>query len=177
MRARSGLPAEASPTLSHVFSGMRLLVKEPREQLIKGMEILRRVLEWGLDPFGLMPELPEWRGYIQAKSQNDAALRRAQGRAQPFTTKGGLKAGYLETEFVGALGALYGLGCQVAIACNPRFGNPPAKKYTIGAKKVKINSLPPLLNTREPGWGGPARGTIVGSPSGGSRLEPEELIE
>ena len=101
----SGLKG-AFPTLSDVFSGMRLLVKDPREQLIKGMEILRLVLERGLDPFGLMPELPEWCDYIQAKRRNDEELERAKAQARLFTTKGGLKAGYLKTNYFGALGGV-----------------------------------------------------------------------
>lgn len=172
----SGLKG-AFPTLSDVFSGMRLSVKDPREQLVKGMEILRLVLERGLDPFGLMPELPEWQGYLEAKWRNDAELKRAKARARIFTTKGGLKAGYLETSYFGALGVLYELGCQVAIAYSPRFGHPSVKKYTIGGNGIRVDSLLPLLNARDPGWGGPAHGTVIGSPrEEGSRLQPEELI-
>lgn len=175
--SRSGLPKGAFPTLSDVFSGMRLSIRDPGEQLIKGMEILRLVLEEGLDPFGLMPELPEWQGYLEAKRRNDAELERAKAHAKLFTTKGGLKGGYLETEFFGALGVLYELGCQVAIAYNPRFGDPPVKKYTIGGNGVKVDSLLSILTSKEPGWGGPAHGTIIGSPREGSRLQPEEVIK
>ena len=177
LKARSGLPKGAFPTLSDVFSGMRLSVRDPREQLIKGMEILRLVLERGLDPFGLMPELPEWREYIEAKRRNDEELERAKSRARLFTTRSGLRAGYLETSYFGALGVLYELGCQVAIAYNPEFGDPPVRKYTIGGNGIRVDSLLPLLNAREPGWGGPAHGTVIGSPrEEGSRLQPEEVI-
>jgi hypothetical protein len=81
----------------------------------------------------------------------------------------------VETEVIGALGALYGRGCQIAIAYSPRFGNPPVPKYTIAGNGVRVDSLLQLLNEREAGWGGPAHGTIIGSPRVGSKLKPHEV--
>ncbi len=173
----SGLKEGAFPTLSGVFSGMRLLTEDPKDQLIKGMDIFRLVLERRIDPFGMMPELAEWQGYIEAKRRNDEGLKRAEGEALLFTTEGGLPAGYLQVDSVGAFGILYRSGCRVGIVHNPRFGRPPVKKYTIGGDGIKVDSLPLFLNARDPGWGGPAHGTIIGSPRGGSYLRPEEVIE
>ncbi len=177
LKERSKLPKETFPTLSDVFSGMLLVTKDPKEQLLKGMEILRLVLTKGLDPFGLMPELPEWKEYIEAKRGNMELLREAISKAEFFETKGGLKAGFLETEAVGALGALYSLGCQVAVVYSPKFGDPPVPKYTIGGNGVQVDVLKPVLDKLEPGWGGPAHGTVLGSPFKGSRLRPEEVKE
>jgi hypothetical protein len=155
---------------------MLLITKEHKEQLLRGIEICATLLEQRIDPFGLMPELPEWKEYIEAKRQNNEAIREALQSAQFFETEGGRKAGFVETDVIGALGALYHLGCQIAIAYSPRFGNPPIPKYTIGGNGVRVDTLLPILNEKEPGWGGPAHGTIIGSPRVGSQITPKEVI-
>lgn len=177
LKTRSRSPEGAFPTLSDVFSGMLLLTKDPKEQLLRGIEIYRLVLQNRINPFGLMPELPEWKEYIEAKRKNNEAIREALQSAQLFETKGGLKAGFVETDEIGALGGLYKLSCQIAVAYSPRFGNPPVPKYTIAGNGVRVDALLPILNEKEPGWGGPAHGTIIGSPRSGSRLPPETIRE
>ena len=169
------LPGLRFPTLSDVFSGMRLTNKEPVEQLRAGLGIFETVLIHGLDPFGLMPELPCWRPYLVAKRQNNEAIARAKAHAEILTSKQGVKVGYLETDFIGALGALYDLGCAVGIAFSPNFGDPTVPKYTIGGNGIRVSHLLPWLNARESGWGGPAHGTIIASPRTGSHLAPEEV--
>lgn len=176
LKTRSQLPEGAFPTLSDLFSGMLLITKDPKEQLLRGIEICRAVSQEEIDPFGLMPELGGWKEYIEAKRQNDAAIQRAIAHARFFETKGGLKAGFVETDVIGALGALYNLGCQIAIAYSPNFGNPPVPKYTIAGNSVRVASLLPILEEKEEGWGGPSHGTIIGSPRGGSKLKPGEVI-
>lgn len=74
------------------------------------------------------------------------------------------------------MGALYELGCQVAIAFNLSFGKPPVRKYTIGGNRVRVDGLLSVLNDLEPGWGGPAHGTIIGSPRGGTQLDIDRII-
>jgi len=175
LKARSKLPEGAFPMLSDVFSGMLLITKDPKEQLLHGIRICATVLEQRIDPFGLMPELPGWSAYLKAKRQNNAAIQKAITNAQFFETKSGLKAGFVETNVIGALGALYNLGCQIAIAYSPRFGNPPVPKYTIAGNGVRVDSLLPILNEKESSWGGPAQGTIIGSPRVGSKLKPHEV--
>lgn len=177
LKERGMSPEDAFPTLSYVFSGMLLVVKDPVEQLFKGMEILRKVLELGVDPFGPLPAVPEWEGYIRARRKNDEELSAALARAEFFQTERGLRAGFLETEAVGALGALYRAGCQVAIVYSPNFGDPPVAKYTIGGNGLRVDALKAVLDGIEPGWGGPAHGTILGSPRSGSKLRPEEVKE
>lgn len=176
LKQRLPLPKGAFPTLSDVFSGMLLVTKDPKEQLLRGIEICRRVLQEELDPFGQMPELEEWKAYLEAKRQNKEAIQKALKKARFFETKGGLKAGFVETNVIGVLGALYDLGCQIALAYSPRFGTPPVPKYTIAGNGVRVDSLLKILNEKEEGWGGPAHGTIIGSPRVGSRLRPEEVI-
>lgn len=158
------------PALSAVFSGMLLTEKQPREQLLKGMAMLRTVLDHGLDPFGTMPELPEWKPWIEAKRQNDKAVKAVQENAEYFITAGGLRAAFLQSAFIGGIGALYAKGCQVVVMYNPNFGDPPVPKYTIAGNGVRVDGLIPELNRLEPGWGG--RETIIGSPRAGSRVDP-----
>lgn len=171
------LPGDGVPTLSYVFSGMRLLIKEPREQLFRGIEIFEKVLKMGIDPFGLMPNVPEWKEYIKIKEKQRNDIERAKKDAEIFVSKSGLKVGYLETNFIGAPGALYQLGCQVAIAYNPKFGNPPRPKFTISGNGVRVDSLLSLFNKLEAGWGGPSHGTIIGSPREGTKLKIREIIK
>lgn len=176
LKARSKLPKDAFPTLSDVFSEMLLVTREAKEQLLNGMAILKTVLEQQLDPFDLMPKLPGWCDHLEAKRKNNEAIRFAVEGAKLFETKGGLKAGLVETTVIGALGELYKLGCVVAIAYSPKFGNPPAPKYTVAGNGVRVDSLLLILNEQELGWGGPVHGTIIGSPRTGSKLKPEEMI-
>jgi hypothetical protein len=172
-------PAPGFPTLSDVFSGMRLSIKDPVEQLKAGLTIFATVLREGLDPFGVMPEKPEWKNWIEAKRREDEGLAKARADAEVFVSHSGRKVGFLQTEYFGALGVLYELGCEVAIAYNPRFtppsGGDPILKYTIGGNGVRVDHLLPVLNALEPGWGGPAHGTIIASPRTGSRLDPETV--
>jgi len=176
LKHRSKLPEGAFPTLSDVFSGMLLITKDFKEQLVRGIQICEAVVKQGIDPWGLMPELPQWEGYREAKRQNNEAIQKAIANAQFFETRSGLKAGFVETDVIGALGALYGLGCQIAIAYSPRFGTPPVPKYTIAGNGVRVDSLLQFLNEKEAGWGGPAHGTIIGSPRAGSKLKAKEVI-
>ena len=173
-------PPPGFPTLSALFSGMRLAITDPTEQFLRGLDILARLLEGGIDPFGLMPEQPEWRDYLEAKRRDIEGVAKAKAAAEIFTTRSGRRAGFLETGFIGALGALYKLGCEIAIGYNPRFyppsGGDPVAKYTVaGNNGIRVDHLLPYLNAREPGWGGPAHGTIIASPRGGSRLDPAEV--
>lgn len=173
-------PEPSFPTLSALFSGMRLAITDPVEQFRRGLDILARLLEEGIDPFGLMPQRSEWLSYLEAKRRDIEGVAKAKAAAETFITQRGRRVGFLETEFIGALGALYELGCEVAIAYNPRFlspsGGDPIAKYTIaGNNGIRVDHLLPTLNGREAGWGGPAHGTIIASPRNGTRLTPREI--
>lgn len=173
---QSDLPPDSFPTLSGLFSGMLLVTADRGEQLLRGIGLLQALLARGDDPFGLMPELPQWQDYLEAKRRNQEAIGRAIEGAKLFETAGGRKVGFVETEVIGALGALYALGCQIAIAYAPRFGQPPVPKYTIAGNGLRVDSLRSRLNELEAGWGGPAHGTILGSPRRGSKLTPEQVM-
>jgi hypothetical protein len=170
------------PTLSDVFAGMLLVVKDSVEQLHLGVEILQKVVEHGLggiNPYGRMPveEIPEWKAWIEAKAENNRQMLQVVKQAQQGTTQSGLKMAWLETDFFGAPGALYGIGAQVVVAFSPHFGPNKVPKFTVAGNDVRVDKVLPELNAREPGWGGPATGTIIGSPREGSKLTLAEVVE
>jgi len=168
------------PTLSDVFAGMLLTERNPAEQLHLGVEILQEVLHKGIDPFGRMPveEIPGWKDFAKAKAENNRQIAKAIESAQWGTTaESGLMLAWVETDFFGAPGALYGVGAQIVVVYNRHFGPDRVPKFTIGATNgVKVNSVLPELNALEAGWGGPQTGTIVGSPRSGSKLTLSQVV-
>lgn len=172
----SSLPPIEGMPLSALFSGMRLSIRDPRKQLLEGIALLQTILAEKIDPFDPMTKRSEWQPYIATKEENTRGLAEVEHKARIFTGKSSLTVGYVETTFIGALGALYERGCAVAIAFHPCFGEPPVPKYTIGGNGVRVDALLPVLTSQEPGWGGPASGTIIGSPRTGSLLTPEQVI-
>jgi hypothetical protein len=166
----------APPYLSSIFSGMLLSTSDPTQQLVKGMEIFSTVLKEKIDPFGTMPPLEEWQEYIEAYKSNIERAASVRAMVRSFSTRGGLNGGLVETEFIGALGLIYGLGYDIAVVCHPRHGSPPVRKFTIGGNDVQLGHLLPILDKIEPGWGGPATGTILGSPRIGSKLTMRQVV-
>jgi hypothetical protein len=162
-------------TLSSLFSGMRLAIKDPVAQLKAGMAVIEEVLARGFDPFDQMPRIEEWGPWIEAKRREQEALAKA--TPQLFVSLSGRQTGFIETTAIGAIGALYELGCEVAVAFSPRFGDPPRPKYSIGGRGVRVDHLLPHLAALEEGWGGPGHGTIIASPRTGSRLDAATVIE
>ena len=163
--------------LSSVFSGMRLTVRDPREQFFAGIGILQTVLAESIDPYGRMPERDGWRTYAEARRRERAALAALLDGAERFATASGRTAGFLVTDRVGALGALYASGCDVAIAYAPRFrppsGGDPIRKFTVGGRDgLRVDGLLGPLAKHEAGWGGPVHGTIIASPRGGTEMDP-----
>lgn len=162
---------ELFPTLSDVFAGMLLTEREPVEQLHKGIEILKAI-DGIQDPFG---KIKGFDSYAEAKAENNRQIAKVVKNAQWTTTQSGLKLGYLETEFFGAPGALYGAGAQVVVAFNPNLNG--VRKFTIAGNGIKVDPAKDHLNAKESGWGGPATGTILGSPQEGSNLSLEEVVK
>jgi hypothetical protein len=162
-------PVIVFPSLSNIFSGMRLFTPSVEEQFWKGISILEIVLAERLDPFLTMPFKPEWRSYIKAKEASRKKLNSDLEKAEYYISTGKHRIGYIETEAPGAIGGLYGYGCNIAIAFNP-----VRKKYTIGGRGVDVYQLLTPLNVLERGWGGHA--TIIGSREG-SGLDKEEIYQ
>ena len=167
--------------LSGLFSGLRLAVVDPKRQFFEGVAMLRTVLDDNLDPCGPLPARPEWTslpggqgagaGVAAGGGADGGAFRDPPGPARP---------GCSRPIGVGALGALYALGCEIGIAFAPAFrppaGGEPIRKFTIaGRDGLRVDGLLASLSEREAGWGGPAHGTIIASPRGGTRLGSEEV--
>ena len=172
--------ADGRLDLSGLFSGLRLAVGDPKRQFFEGLVMLRTVLNEDLDPHGPLPARPEWTPYREAKERERVLLQEAARTAERFVTRRGRPAGLLSTHQVGALGALYALGCEIGIAFAPAFrppaGGEPIRKFTIaGRDGLRVDGLLTALSEREAGWGGPAHGTIIASPRGGTRLDPEQV--
>jgi hypothetical protein len=170
------VPAIGFPSLATLMSGLRLSISDPAEQFRAGLKLLRTVVDEGLDPFQPMPQRPEWEQYFGRKVEENEALDAAMRSAVSFLTRSGLPAGAVETGAIGALGRLYASGCAIGVVRHPAFGLPPVPKATIGGNDRSVTALVPHLAAIEPGWGGPAHGTILGSPFGGTHLTLEELI-
>ncbi|MCX7858313.1 MAG: hypothetical protein N2513_10130 [Deltaproteobacteria bacterium] len=169
------MPLIPFPSLSNVFSGMLIVERTPVRQLLEGIKILRQVVSCGLDPFSSMPSLPEWKLYIEAKKKNAEKLKNSLYSVQIFRSTKGLLVGFLESEAIGGISALYGLGCEIGILFNPCYGEPAIRKFTIASKKTKLVNLLKYFDNIEPGWGG--RETIIGSPRNGTKLKIEEVID
>ena len=166
--------------LSSVFSGMRLTVRDPREQFFVGIAILQTVLAESIDPHGPMPERDGWRTYVEARRRERAALAALLDGVERFSTASGRIAGFLVTDRVGALGALYASGCHIAIAYATEFqapsGRNPIRKFTVGGRDgLRVDGLLGPMAKHEDGWGGPAHGTIIASPRGGTEVDPAEV--
>ncbi|MCX7965840.1 MAG: hypothetical protein N2596_04365 [Syntrophorhabdaceae bacterium] len=168
-------PLIAFPSLSNIFSGMLLVEKDPKKQFLKGMEMLKKVLNENIDPFSTMPDVYEWREFVEAKHKNLEETEHALKNTKYFFLNRGLKIGFLESTSIVGIGSLYRAGCDVVILYNPAYGEPPRRKYTISGKNKKVVHLISFFDNMEKGWGG--RDTIIGSPKKGSTLTPEEVIE
>lgn len=163
------------PSLSNLFSGMLIVERNPKNQFIKGMEILQAVLQRDIDPFGTMPDLEIWHSYKMAKIENQKKLLEAFKRVTIYKACRGFNIGFLQTDAIGGIEAIYSQGCEIAILYNPNFGNPPVAKYTIAGNNTNVAHLLEILNSIEKGWGG--RATIIGSPRAGTSIKPDELIK
>ncbi len=167
------------PTLYDILSGLLLSVREPVAQLLAGLEILHLAKEQNLNPFGTVPLdcFPHFEDYAKAKAEHRAQLQA--GVVEPAKwerTQSGRRLAYVETVRFGALGALYQAGAEIAVVYNPQFGEPPVAKFSIAGDGLRIDAVRAPLNEMEPGWGGPAHGTILSSPKAGSKLTLETVV-
>ncbi|MDD4271315.1 MAG: hypothetical protein PHF50_00755 [Patescibacteria group bacterium] len=162
------------PTFSDIFAGMCLITRDPVEQFQKGVEIISQIVMGNYQSF--FGTIRGFEKYSDAKAKNNRQIAEAVQLAKWSTTKAGRKLGYLETDFFGTPGALYGKGAEIVVAFAPRFGNPPVPKFTIGGNGIRVDAALASLNALEPGWGGPPTGTIIGSPREGSKLSLEQVV-
>ncbi|MCX8110684.1 MAG: hypothetical protein N3D15_05500, partial [Syntrophorhabdaceae bacterium] len=100
-------PVIPFPSLSNIFSGMLFVEKDTKNQFLKGIAILKRLLADGIDPFSTMPNLHEWIDYIEAKKANMNKIEGVIKKAEFYQTRGALKLGFLESNVIGGIGTLY----------------------------------------------------------------------
>lgn len=168
------MPKIEFPSLSNVFSGMLLLNKDKKDQFIKGLEILKVVIDRDIDPFSTMPLLEDWQIYIKAKEENIKNVEQIIKTAKFYVSNSGLKVAFVESNFIGGIGTLYEKGADIVIMYNPAFNNPPVRKFTIAGNRKKVLHLVEYFNKLEKGWGGLE--TIIGSPRSGSILDVYDVI-
>lgn len=168
------------PSLSNIFSGMLLTVRDPMEQFFSGMRLLSEVLDRNIDPWESMPDLPDWRPYLKAKEENARRVAELLRNAAIFKAADGSLIGYAASSEegetpVGGIGALYARGCDVVVLYAPFFGFMKERKFTIAGNDRRVSHLLPHLLKHEAGWGG--RESIIGSPRSGSRLSESFVLE
>ncbi len=178
------------PSLSQLISGMLLVVESPNLRMEKGLEILRGVVQSGIDPYGsmepILDNIPNARFYAATKREHDRKFEEVCESATWYTTHTGHKLAVVETEWFGAPGALYGKGADIVVALNPEMrkagGTGTYRKFTLAVNRSVCDlTVTPALNELarlEQGWGGPDHGGICGSPLGrDSGLEMETIVQ
>ncbi len=172
------------PSLAQLVSGMLLVERDPQRRVECGLEILRAVVQSGLDPYAsiepLLEHLPGATRWAEEKRRHDRAFEQVCAEAQWRTTAGGASLAVVETSWVGAPGALYGRGAIFVVALNPAMeaaGGKTVRKFTVAGHRQSVTALLEPLCALEPGWGGPQHGTIIGSPrDASSGLGLEQVV-
>ncbi len=190
--------AKGFPSLVQLISGMLLVVKDRKERVRHGHQILKAVLRSGINPFEesmerILDRLPHGRAWAAAKKKHEALFTEVLELAEWTKTGRGHKLASVETTWFGAPGALQGSGAVLVVAYNPAMELDDDRiigKFTIAAHKNSGISVRPLLeklNAMEVArgghgtWGGPVdengEGTIIGSPQGfSSALLLKEVV-
>lgn len=164
------------PSLIQLVSGMMFTIKSPEQQMEHGLRIFREVLHSGTDPYGCMEpildSIPHARWWANQKKIHEQRSESVCADAKWYTTRSGKKLAVVETDWIGAPGALYGKGADIVIALNENFeqSGKTYRKFTVASQSVEVAALLPKLSAIENGWGGPAHKTIIGSPQGISSI-------
>lgn len=151
------------PSLSNLFSGIRLVEPRILEQFFKGIDLLDHMVEHRIDPFAPLEVQEEWGEYIEAKQRNLEKVTQELKNAA-FLTGRTAKIGVCVQTGVGGFGGLFSEGCDIAILYNPSTGEDTGAKCTISSRDRDLFPFLAKLNAMEPGWGG--RKNIIGSPRG-----------
>ncbi len=172
------------PSLAQLVSGMLLVERDPERRVACGLEILRAVVQSGLDPYGsmepLLEHVPGAIRWAEQKRLHDRAFEQVCADAQWHTTASGATLAVVVASWIGAPGALYGRGATFVVALNPAMEAADGKtvrKFTVAGHRQLVTALLEPLQAREPGWGGPQHGSIIGSPrDASSGLGLEEVV-
>lgn len=180
-------------TLQGLGAGINLVHSRDDQRSVHYQRLLTWVEEAGVDPFGRFDErvLPaQFRPFLEAKRAEEREAEREADRARWVDTRVG-RVAYLETDYIGAMHALYRRGAALVVLHEPAAlmsgWLAPAAKFTVGANPALVAipeelDLRPLfarLSAMEPSghtWGGQAG--IGGSPreEGGSGLTPRQVM-
>ena len=160
--------------LSALFSGMLLCHAGPCRRFRFGLELVEQVFRACLSPLDVRPllSLPHMARYAAARSSARQALE-AQWPRAIGETLGTWRFLSLVTDLPGVHGLLRRHGADISLA-----GGGSPLRWTLSVRPELHRLIPavlPLLAAREPGWGGPAGGGIIGSPRTGSRLSREDI--
>lgn len=181
--------------LTGVFSGMMSLYNDdPVKQFISGCSLMQMALR-KINPFETVPmrdtqeEIVEWRPYIESRLRTRDQRRKVARCVSYHLTNGKKKVGYIKTSYMGATGAIYSQGCEIAVVVNPNRvitgedGNPKRIRKVIVSTNdsdIATNYIPKieaLLNELEPGWGMSKEGYILGSSQDNScELGAEKIL-
>lgn len=167
-------PAPGALPLSALFSGMLLCRRGPCRRFRAGLALVERVFSAGLSPLDVRPLLrdPLLSSYAAARAAARQALERL-GEEATSLRLGRWRFMALVADLPGVHGLLRRRGADISLA---GCGSP--RRWTLSVRQELhwlIPAVLPLLAAREPGWGGPAGGGIIGSPRSGSRLSQEEV--
>ena len=171
-----GLTEEApDPDLSLVglFSAMRQVVRREDARFRAGLSLLRWYVATGLDP----------RGPLAARGPHELLAERRKGAVasnSPFPdtydaglTSAGRRLAVLTDGSGLSLRQLFSDGFEVVVAEAASFGEPARRRLTVALDPRYCHVRDAVGVTErirrrlvdlEPGWGGPASGTILGSP-------------
>lgn len=156
-----------------VFKGMLLSKRKKEEQYEAGIYIMQNFRD-GI----FSPQNEEEQKWFETAYAYDKQVEVCIKNAVLYEDG---KIVFIETNFFGGIQAMQQEFCKARyyVAYNPKFGEDKIRKYTIAVRPeagLSLNGITSRLNKIDQGWGGPSTGTIVGSPHGGSKLEPETVI-
>lgn len=170
-------PYAANANLSALMSGVLLAHAEPAAAFQAGLKVLRQWAGTQAPPWdlsGLERHFPLWRSCLEARAAMKAALLAESKNIVCFATAIGPGLALCSIRY-GVHGLLRDAGGKARLAA--RAGSPLRYSISVDPENIHwLRSLAARLNAADPGWGGPAGGSIVGSPFSGSRLEIQSVM-
>lgn len=186
-------PHPFAETLQGLAAGINLTQRRDEQRSPHYQRLLTWVEEAGIDPYGRFDErlLPrQFRPLLEAKRAEERVAEQEAERARWVETPTG-RVAYLETDYIGAMHALYRRGAALVVLHDREARQPgwyrPGPKFTVGAnpalvaipEEVDLRPLFARLSALEPSgnpWGGQAG--IGGSPreEGGSGLSSRQVL-
>lgn len=166
------------PSVTNLISGIRLLSSnDPVRQFQQGVAVADAIAKLGVDPWQPLPTgIVTWQAALERHDLERRMLNEAAWHAEIIEIAG-CRVGFLATNAAGACGLLYRLGAEIAVVEKPCPESAERRKFTIAATGRRVDCLLTSLDRIECGWGGPAHGTIIGSPWRGSRLTMADVRE